>query len=61
LNRDLRTALLIGGLIFVGGFAAMTVAIAAQYGIDVLTFAAAAIILMLGLALIGAIRDPPEE
>ncbi len=61
MNRDLRTALLVGGLIFVGGFAAMTIAIAAQYGVDVLTFAAVAVILMLGIALLGALRNPPED
>jgi hypothetical protein len=61
MDPSLRTALLFGGLIFLGLFALMTVTVAIEYGVDVLTFAALAIILMLGLALIGAIRHPPDE
>jgi hypothetical protein len=59
-DPDLRNALLIGGLIFLGLFAAMTIAVAAQYGIDVLTVAAFLIIGMLALPLIGALRNPPK-
>jgi hypothetical protein len=59
-DPDLRTALLVGGLIFVGLFAAMTIAVAVQYGVDVLTVAAALIVLMLALPLIGALRNPPD-
>jgi peptidoglycan/LPS O-acetylase OafA/YrhL len=61
MDPSLRTALLFGGLIFLGLFALMTVTVAIEYGVDVLTFAALAIILMLGLALIGAIRHPPDD
>lgn len=60
MDPGLRTALLIGGLIFIGLFAAMTVAVAVEYGFDVLTVAAAAIVLMLALPLIGALRNPPD-
>jgi hypothetical protein len=59
-DPDLRNALLIGGLIFVGLFAAMTVSVAVQYGFDVLTVAAIVIVLMLALPLIGALRNPPD-
>jgi hypothetical protein len=59
-DPDLRTALLIGGLIFVGLFAAMTIAVAVEFGFDVLTVAAGVIVLMLGLPLIGALRNPPD-
>jgi hypothetical protein len=59
-DPDLRTALLLGGLIFVGLFAAMTVAVAVQYGVDVLTVAAGIIVLLLALPLIGALRHPPD-
>jgi hypothetical protein len=59
-DPDLRTALLIGGLIFVGLFAAMTIAVAVEFGFDVLTVAAGAIVVMLGLPLIGALRNPPD-
>jgi hypothetical protein len=59
-DPDLRTALLIGGLIFVGLFAAMTVAVAVEFGFDVLTVAAGVIVVLLGLPLIGALRHPPD-
>ncbi len=60
MDPDLRTALLVGALIFVGVFALMTVAVAVEYGFDVLTAAAGLIILMLVLPLIGALRNPPK-
>jgi hypothetical protein len=59
-DPDIRTALLIGGLIFVGLFAAMTVAVAIEYGFDVLTVAAGLIVAMLAMPLIGALRNPPD-
>ena len=61
MDPSVRTALLLGGLVFCGFFALMTVTVAIEYGVDVLTFAALAIILMLVLALVGAIRHPPDE
>jgi hypothetical protein len=58
---DLRTALLIGGLVFVALFAAMTVAVALEDGVNVLVVLAVAIIAMLGLALTVALRNPPDR
>ena len=60
MNPDLRTGLLIGGLIFVVAFAAMTVSVALDTGVDVLTIAALVIIWMLGAAIVGALRNPPD-
>ena len=60
MDPDLRTALLIGALIFVGVFAAMTIAVALEFGFDVLTVAAGLIVVMLALPLIGALRNPPK-
>jgi hypothetical protein len=60
MDPDLRNALLIGGLIFVGLFAAMTVSVAIQSGVDVLTVAATIIVVLLALPLIGALRNPPK-
>jgi hypothetical protein len=60
MSPDMRTALLIGGLVFVGAFLAMTIVVALDTGVDVLTIAALGIIWMLGAALIGALRNPPE-
>jgi hypothetical protein len=59
-DPDLRTSLLVGGLIFVALFAGMTISVAVQYGVDVLTVAAAVIVLLLALPLIGALRNPPD-
>ena len=60
MDPDLRTALLVGALIFIGLFAAMTIAVAVEFGFDVLTVAAGLIILMIALPLIGALRNPPK-
>ena len=60
MDPDLRTALLVGGLIFVGLFAAMTVSVVLEDGIDVLTVAATVIVVLLALPLIGALRHPPK-
>ena len=60
MDPDLRNALLIGALIFVGVFAAMTIAVALEFGLDVLTVAAGLIVVMLALPLIGALRNPPK-
>lgn len=61
MQPDLRTALLIGGLVFVALFAAMTVAVALEDGVNVLVVLAVAIIAMLGLALSVALRNPPDR
>jgi hypothetical protein len=60
-SPDLRTALLVGGLVFVALFAAMTVAVALEDGVTILVVLAVAIIAMLGLALLGALRNPPDR
>jgi hypothetical protein len=57
----LRTALLVGGLVFVALFAAMTLAVALEHGISILVVVAVAVIAMLGLALVGALREPPDR
>jgi len=56
-DPDLRAALLIGGLIFVGLFAAMTLSVIAENGLDILSIAAIVIVVLLALPLIGALRD----
>lgn len=60
MDPDLRTALLIAGLIFVGLFGAMTLSVILDSGIDVLTVASTLIVVMLALPLIGALRNPPD-
>ena len=61
MSNDMRTALIAGGLIFVLGFAGMTLVVAAESGFTVLTAAAILIIVLLLLPLIGALRHPPDE
>jgi hypothetical protein len=60
MDPDLRNALLIGGLIFDGLFAAMTVSVAAKYGVDVFTVVSFVIVGMIALPLISALRNPPK-
>jgi hypothetical protein len=60
-DRDLRNALLWGGLIFCGLFAAMTAVVAIEFGVDVFTFAAVAILALLVPPLVGALRRGPED
>ncbi len=57
MDPDLRAALLIGGLIFVGLFAAMTLSVIADNGLDVLSVSAIVIVVFLALPLISALRD----
>jgi predicted transporter len=60
MDRDLRSALLILGLFFVGCFVAMTISVAVSSHFDVLTVAALLIAVMLALPLIGALLNPPD-
>lgn len=60
MDPNLRIWLLAGGLAFCLLFGAMTAAVAIEYGVDIFTFAAVAVLVMLMLALIGAIRNPPD-
>lgn len=61
MDPDLRTALLAGALIFCGLFAAMTIIVAVEFGVTVLTFGAVAVLALLVPPLIGALRNPPED
>lgn len=61
MGPDLRTALLVGGLAFVALFALMTVSVAIEHGVDVLVVISVAIVGLLGLALIAALREPPDD
>jgi hypothetical protein len=53
--------LLAGGLVFCGLFAAMTIAVAIEYGVDIFTIAAIAILGLIVPPLIGAMRNPPRD
>jgi hypothetical protein len=55
----MRNAFLVVALIFCLGFGGMTVAVVADSGFDIFTLASALIVVMLMLAVIGALRNPP--
>jgi hypothetical protein len=55
----MRSAFLLVALVFCLGFGGMTVAVAAESGLDILTLTSFLIVVMLMLAVIGALRNPP--
>jgi hypothetical protein len=55
----MRNAFLAIALIFCVGFGGMTAAVAADTGIDIFTAVSFLIVLMLMLAVFGAMRNPP--
>jgi uncharacterized membrane protein len=57
----MREALLWIALAFCLFFGAATASVAAQYGIDIFTVISFLIIVMLMLAVLGAIRNPPRK
>jgi hypothetical protein len=71
LDPDLRTALLLLGLIFCGFFAAVTLYVIADTGLHVRTYGdigaialyvvSLLIVVMIGAGLIGALRNPPDD
>jgi hypothetical protein len=57
----MRNAFLIVALIFCLGFGGMTVAVVADSGVDIFTLVSFLIVLMLMLAVLGALRNPPGD
>jgi hypothetical protein len=55
----MRSAFLLVALIFCLGFGGMTVAVTAESGLDILTLTSFLIVVMLMLAVLGALRNPP--
>jgi hypothetical protein len=55
----MRSAFLLVALVFCLLFGGMTAAVAAESGFDVFTLASFLILLMLMLAVLGALRNPP--
>jgi hypothetical protein len=56
-----REALLWAALAFCLLFGGLTASVAAESGIDIFTIASFAIILMIMLAVLGALRNPPRR
>jgi len=70
-DPDLRTALLLLGLVFCGFFAAVTLYVIADTGLSLRTYGdigalglyaiSLLIIVMIAAGLIGALRNPPDD
>ena len=61
MDPRVRTAALIAGLSFCVIFGLMTVVVAADSGVSVLTVASVLILGMIGAGLYGAMNSPPDE
>jgi hypothetical protein len=55
----MRNAFLVVALVFCLLFGGMTAAVAVQSGLDIFTLVSFLIVLMLMLAVLGALRNPP--
>jgi hypothetical protein len=55
----MRNAFLLVALVFCLGFGGMTAAVAADTGFDIFTAVSFLIVVMLMLAVLGALRNPP--
>jgi len=61
MDPDVRTALLVVGMLFCALFGLMTATVVAQDGIDVLSVTAFGIVAMVMIGLLGALRNPPGK
>jgi hypothetical protein len=57
----MRSAFLLVALLFCLLFGGMTAAVAAESGFDIFTLVAFGIVVMIMLALFGALRNPPDD
>lgn len=60
MNEDLRLALLAIAVIFCLAFAAMTMSVIADSGLDILTVTSLGIVVVMLFGLYGAFRNPPR-
>jgi len=58
---SVRNAFLLVALLFCLLFGGMTAAVAAQFGFDIFTLTAVLIVVMIMLAVLGALRNPPGD
>lgn len=61
MDPDLRIAILLAGLLFVLLFGLLTLSVVAESGLDILTVTSFAIVVIVGVGLISAIRNPPRR
>ena len=57
----MRSAFLLVALIFCVAFGGMTAAVAVQSGFDIFTLISFLIVVMIMLAVLGALRNPPRD
>ena len=57
----MRSAFLLVALAFCLVFGGMTAAVAAQSGFDIFTVVSFGIVAMIGIAVLGALRNPPDD
>lgn len=57
----MRSVFLLVALAFCLMFGGMTAAVAAQSGFDIFTVVSFAIVAMIGMAVLGALRNPPDD
>jgi hypothetical protein len=57
----MRSAFLLVALAFCLVFGGMTAAVAAQSGVDIFTVVSFLIVAMIGIGVIGALRNPPDN
>jgi hypothetical protein len=56
-----RQAILVAMLAFTAFFAGLTLYVIARKGLDVLTLCSLAVLALFVIAIVGALREPPEE
>jgi hypothetical protein len=57
----MREAFLLLALVFCVAFAGMTAVVASRSSFDIFTVASFAIVIMIMLAVLGALRNPPDD
>jgi hypothetical protein len=57
----MRSVILAVSVIFIGGFAALTLYVVAHTGADFFTVLSLLVLAILGFGVIGAFRQPPSE
>ncbi len=61
MDPNVRSAILVAGLLFVILFAGMTLVVLAQDGLSILVVFSILIVGLLGVAIWGAINSPPDD
>jgi hypothetical protein len=57
----LRSLILLVALAFIIVFAALTLAVISQHGLDILTVISVLILGLMAVGIVGALRNPPDE